>query len=84
MSKPHELCYVIVPGAAPGKRIGIVKRGVKGFYRCDFDQPQYTSAQIDAHVAFLNKKLGVCPEETEAMLIGSMFGWDVPGARFPR
>ena len=22
-----EFCYVIVPGAAPGKRIGIVKRG---------------------------------------------------------
>ena len=24
-----EFCYVVVPGAAPGKRIGIVKRGKK-------------------------------------------------------
>jgi hypothetical protein len=26
-----EFCYVVVPGAAPGKRIGIVKRGKKGY-----------------------------------------------------
>jgi hypothetical protein len=29
----------------------------------------------------MNEKLGVSPAHAEAMLVGSMFGWDVPGAQ---
>jgi hypothetical protein len=29
----------------------------------------------------MNGNLGVSPAMAEAMLVGSMFGWDVPGAQ---
>ena len=28
----------------------------------------------------MNRELGITPAQTEAMKVGSMFGWDVPGA----
>ena len=70
-------CYVIVPGAAPGKRIGIVTRGEKGYYKTGLDDGRMPAKALVDH---LNEKLGVSAEEAEAMRIGSIFGWDVPGA----
>jgi hypothetical protein len=48
-----EFCYVVVPGAAPGKRIGIVKRGKKGYYLTNFDSPKASgsSCHSDANKA---------------------------------
>ena len=48
----------------------IIKRGESGFYDClrpDFD------------VASFNARHGVTVAQREAMEIGSMFGWHVPG-----
>lgn len=47
-----------------------VKRGESGFY------PVYTRISADD----LNEQHGVTPAQREAMLIGSMMGWTVPGA----
>lgn len=48
----------------------IIKRGESGFY------PQ--SASFDPNV--FNAQHGVTPAQREAMVLGSAFGWDVPGA----
>jgi hypothetical protein len=78
-TKP-ELCYVIVPGAAPGRRIGIVKRGERGYYAADADVATASDDLVREVVDDLNARLGVDKIEARAMLCGSMFGWDVPAA----
>jgi hypothetical protein len=88
-SNPPNLCYIAVPGAAPGRRIGIVKRGEKGYYLADYDQKTssygyLSDAKIKEFVAEMNEKLGVSAAEADAMLMGSMFGWDCPGAQVRR
>ena len=76
-----EFCYVVVPGAAPGKRIGIVKRGKKGYYLTNFGSPKASGRTISDFVAGMNALLGVDTAEAQAMLNDSMFGWDVAAAK---
>ena len=55
-----------------------VKRGESGYYPSDWSTPD---AQENRRIADeQNRKLGVTPAQEEAMKIGSMCGWDVPGA----
>ena len=55
----------------PGQYI-VVKRGEKGYW---------PSGIPNGYVADkMNERWGVSPAMREAMLAGSMFGWDVPGA----
>lgn len=56
------------PGGPPPV-IGI-KRGESGYY------PIYTTKKADD----LNRSLGVTKAQRDAMLAGSMFGWDTKGA----
>jgi len=76
-----ELCYVFIHSANPGKRIGIIKRGESGYYPTDFDSPTASAAIAEQVVNRLNERLGVSPAHAEAMQVGSMFGWNVPGAQ---
>lgn len=76
-----ELCYVFIHSAKPGKRIGIIKRGESGYYPTDFDSPTTPTELAIMAVEHFNKKLGVSPAHAEAMHVGSMFGWHVPGAQ---
>ena len=60
------LCYVIVPGAAPGKRIGIVKRGEKGYYKAGVDNGRMPARALVDHLnEKSNEKLGVSAEEAD-------------------
>lgn len=61
-----EICFA--RDLATGEAIAI-KRGVSGFW----PMPGYDPNER-------NKRLGVTPAQREAMVIGSMMGWDVPGA----
>lgn len=76
-----DLCYVntLTNG------IGIVKKGESGYYVTDLAQSNGLSLAdndaIDELVDQFNKNLGVTKEQATAMKIGSMFGWDVPGAQ---
>ena len=47
-----------------------IKRGESGYYTTD--------VAVDATTA--NAEIGVTPAQAEAMRVGSMFGWGVPGA----
>lgn len=48
----------------------LIKRGINGCFKMkDGFDPE-----------FFNKKFSITEAQVEAMLIGSAFGWDVPGA----
>ena len=51
-----------------------IVRGERGYYSCSGG---YTKPEL---VDRLNEELGVSPVQREAMLMGSMWGWEVPGA----
>jgi hypothetical protein len=67
LQKLPEICAARLP--ATGEPI-LIRRGVMGYYP--------TNHRLD--VAEFNRKRGITPEQAEAMLAGSMFGWEVPGA----
>lgn len=64
-----EHCYVRIPGAEYG--VGLVRRGESGYVPLDM---------MPHRVDELNRACGVTKGQAEAMLVGSMFGWHVPGA----
>jgi hypothetical protein len=72
IAKLPELCYS-EHLANPGQVI-LLKRGVKGYF--PFDSQGYDVALIPLY----NAKLGVTPAQHEAMQMGSLCGFHVPGA----
>ena len=73
--KLPELCFTLLPGTG---QLICVKRGESGYYPSNWSTPD---AQENRRIADeQNQKLGVTPAQEEAMKIGSMCGWDVPGA----
>lgn len=66
LNKLPELCASI--NLTDGKPI-LIRRGVMGYY---------PAPTID--VDGFNERHNVTPAQREAMEIGSMFGWEVPGA----
>jgi len=67
LKKLPPMCAAKMPGT--GEPI-LIKRGEMGYYgrNPNFD--------VDAY----NKERGITRYQVEAMLVGSMFGWEVPGA----
>ena len=55
-----------------------VVRGMQGYYPTDIPTVSRDHAQMLADK--MNKELGVTKAEAEAMFVGSLFGWNVPGA----
>ena len=70
-----ELCFSTL--ITTGQLI-CIKRGETGYYPSDWD-----TGDKEKNVELadeLNKEMGVTPAQRRAMEIGSMAGWDVPGA----
>lgn len=74
-----DMCFSFVKSNAPGKQVVAIQRGASGYSRTTYDEINSTKAK--ALVAHLNKKLGVSVAQAECMLVGSLFGWEVPGAQ---
>lgn len=70
-----EMCFSTL--ASTGQLI-CIKRGESGYYPSDWDtgDKERNVELVDE----LNERLGVTPAQRQAMEIGSMAGWDVPGA----
>jgi hypothetical protein len=73
-----EICFAKHP--SEGTLI-VIKDGETGYYPADLDKwPALPNETIDNQVWRLNQKLGVSTAERMAMEIGSMMGWNIPGA----
>lgn len=53
-------------------RLVWAKRGEVGFWESD---------SIAAPIETWNERQGITAEQADSALVGSVFGWDVPGAR---
>jgi hypothetical protein len=80
IAKCPDLCAVYLGSAKPGERIGLIKRGETGYYQCDYDSDRASNETARAMADHINARLGVTEAQALAMAIGSMCGWDVPGA----
>ena len=63
-------CYAYLPTTQEEIRIDIAESGYIPMRK----------NENDGNVKKMNQELGVTPAQAKAMQIGSMFGWDVPGA----
>ncbi len=70
-----ETCFAVMPGE--GSLI-ILKRGEKGYYRSDWETGDKVQNKniADWH----NQRSSITPAQVMAMQVGSMYGFDVPGA----
>ncbi len=74
--KLPEICYSYL---RTNNEIILLKNGEKGYYKTDFALPK-TREEAKAIVKDRNEKLGVSRLQRACMEIGSMFGFNVPGA----
>ena len=70
-----EVCYSILPSTGD---VIIIKHGESGYYRCEYSTEDKAFNREFANDR--NTNLGVSKAQVEAMLAGSMYGWDVPAA----
>jgi hypothetical protein len=73
-----EFCYAASAGEGVLSRI---ERGLSGHCPIDRFSSQEGAEKAAKH---LNQRIGVTAEQAQAMVVGSMFGWHVPGARVLR
>lgn len=72
-----EYCYAL--SNTTGELIRIM-RGERGYYEVTDELGSITGDQAERMMNSMNETLGVTPEQREAMVLGSMFGWDCPAA----
>lgn len=70
-----EVCFSILPSTGD---VIIIKHGESGYYRCEYSTEDKAFNREFANDR--NANLGVSKAQVEAMLTGSMYGWDVPAA----
>ncbi len=68
----------VTVAVATSNTLGIIKIGETGYYKTDWPVKDYKQAQEMA--AERNRRAGITPAQAAAAEIGSMMGWDVPGA----
>lgn len=70
-----ERCYSLLIAT---NEVIVIKRNESGYYKTDLlAEDKETAREL---VNNLNETLGVTKAQEQAMVFGSMFGWDVPGA----
>ena len=70
-----DLCWSVLPSTGA---LICIKKGESGYYPSNWDTGDREQNQRIAD--YSNQKRGITPEQVEAMVTGSMYGWDVPGS----
>ena len=70
-----ELCFTVIKSTG---ELACIKRGEIGYYKSDWNTSDRT--QNEELAAAQNERLGVTEAQRRAMEVGSMCGWNVPGA----
>lgn len=70
-----DLCFSV--RAATGE-LTCIKKGIQGCFRSEWNTNDVEKNRATA--AYMNEKLGVSDAQVKAMVFGSMFGWNLPGA----
>ena len=81
VGRKFDACYIVIHAADPGKRIGLAKYNETGYYSTDYDWHESPLEDVEITVKGLNERLGIPADVAESMTIGSIAGWDVPGAQ---
>ena len=69
MNNLPEICFAMND---VDNKVVILKKGILGYFNYD----NVSNSSVDE----LNDSIGVTKAQVAAMKVGSMFGWDVPGA----
>lgn len=69
MNNLPEICFAMND---VNNKVVILKKGILGYFNYD----NVSNSSVDE----LNDSIGVIKTQVAAMKVGSMFGWDVPGA----
>ena len=70
-----DTCFATLPGTGD---LIILKRGETGYYRSDWNTSDADENRSIAEIH--NQRRGITPAQVEAMQVGSMFGFHVPGS----
>ena len=70
-----DMCYSTLPS---GGTLILLKRGESGYFQTDWNQKDLEKNRRLAD--YFNQKRGISKAQEEAMSVGSLFGWDKPGA----
>ena len=76
LAKLPEFCYSVLYTT---NELIILKRGEEGYYATDY-APAKNAAAAEEWCNTANERIGVTKAQRKAMEMGSMWGFDIPGA----
>lgn len=80
-----DFAYTVILGNRPGERIGLVKLDETGYFPArGYDCATDTIEEAKERVKELNDRIGDPSDVADSASIGSLFGWNVPGAQAAR